>query len=130
MDASRAREEKSGLPRARRLTRSDDIRSIFRQGKRSRTVHLDVFDAASPVGHPRVGLVVPRYRQSAVARNKVKRRLREALRREILPRLARQELPLDVLVRARREAYGVSFATLCDELRQWLDRRWSSASSS
>lgn len=101
---------------------------MFRRGKRSRTVHLDVFDSASPVARPRVGLVVPRYGRPVVERNLVKRRLREALRREIVPRLADRGLDVDVLVRARREAYGVPFATLRDELVAWLEGRWSPAS--
>lgn len=126
MVASRGRRER--LPRARRLTRSADIRSIFRRGKRSRTVHLDVFDAASPVPHPRVGIVVPRYGNTAVRRNLVKRRLREALRREIVPRLEGRGLITDVLVRARRDTYGVPFATLRDELVGWFESRWSRAS--
>jgi ribonuclease P protein component len=124
--ASRGRER---LPRAQRLRRSGEIRSILRRGKRTRTLHLDVFDAPSPAAHPRVGLVVPRYRHPVVARNLVKRRIREALRREILPRLRALGLEVDILVRARREAYGASFATLRDELLHWLELRWSHAAS-
>ena len=127
MIASRGRHQR--LPRARRLTRSADIQAILRRGKRSRTVHLDVFDAVSPVSHPRVGVVVPRHRHAIVERNLVKRRIREAIRREIMPRMAELELAVDVLVRARREAYGVPFAALRDELLGWFDHRWSRASS-
>src|SRR5690606_15366541 len=73
------REEGRGqrLPRARRITRGDEIRALFRRGKRSRTAHLDVFHSASPVSYPRVGVVVPRYKRRVVERNLVKRRLRE-----------------------------------------------------
>lgn len=124
--ASRGRPER--LPRARRLTRSADIRSVFRRGKRSRTVHLDVFDSASPDAHPRIGVVVPKYRHDAVARNLVKRRLREALRRDILPFLDARGLAVDVLVRARREAYGAPFAALRDELVRWCEGRWPASS--
>jgi ribonuclease P protein component len=127
MIASRGRRQR--LPRARRLTRSADIQAILRRGKRSRTVHLDVFDTASPVSHPRVGVVVPRYRHAVVERNLVKRRIREAIRREILPRLAELDLAVDLLVRARRDAYGVSYAELSAELLGWFDHRWSRASS-
>lgn len=126
MAASRGRRQ--GLPRARRLTRSADIRDVFRRGKRSRTVHLDVFDSASPGARSRVGVVVPRYGHRVVDRNLVKRRLREALRRELLPRLDERGVVVDVLVRARREAYGASFATLRDELVGWLEGRWSPVS--
>ena len=99
------------------------------RGKRSGTAHLDVFDSASPSSHPRVGLVVPKYRQTAVARNLVKRRLREILRLDVLPQLDGCRLAIDVLVRARRGAYGASFAELRGELVAWTERRCSRASS-
>ncbi len=75
-------------------------------------------------------MVVPRYRQTVVRRNLVKRRLREILRREVLPRLEEAGLVLDVLVRARREAYDARFADLREELERWTDRRLSRAASS
>ena len=58
----------------------------------------------------RVGIVVPRFSHSAVERNRVKRRLREILRRELLTALP----AVDVSVRASPLAYGASF----EELRQ------------
>jgi ribonuclease P protein component len=73
--------------------------------------------------------VVPKHRQTAVARNRVKRRLREILRLEVLPRLERCRLGVDVLVRARRAAYGASYRELRDELAGWTERRCSRASS-
>lgn len=115
------------LPRTRRVTRGPEIRELTRRGKRSRTVHLDVFDSSSPASFSRVGVVVPKYKWSVVERNLVKRRLREALRREVLPRLDLAELSLDVLVRARREAYEASYGALRDELVEWTDRRCSHA---
>lgn len=75
-------------------------------------------------------MVVPRFKRRAVDRNLLKRRLREALRRFVLPRLDAAGRNVDVLVRARREAYDASFAELKKELEDWLDRRWSRASSS
>lgn len=60
----------------------------------------------------RVGVIVPRYRRTAVSRNRLKRRLREITRRELLP-LA---LPLDVVVRASEGAYALSFAALRTDL--------------
>jgi len=59
-----------------------------------------------------VGFIVPKYGQNSVSRNRLKRRLREITRRELLP-----SLPIvDIVVRARREAYGSSYAVLVDEL--------------
>jgi ribonuclease P protein component len=112
------------LPRGRRITRGPEIRDIFRRGRRSRTQHLDVLDSDSPASFARVGLVVPRYGNTAVRRNLLKRRLREALRRQLLPRLDRTGIASDVLVRARREAYDVPYADLTAQLEEWVERRW------
>ena len=71
---------------------------------------------------------MPKYGRTAVRRNRVKRRLREALRVELLPRLDTVEPAQDVLVRARREAYGVPYATLARELIEWMDRTWPGSS--
>ena len=85
---------------------------------------MDVFDSASPAGFSRVGWVVPLHRHSAVERNRLKRRLRELARLEVLPRLDARALAQDVLVRTRREAYDADFTTLRDELVRWLEQRW------
>jgi ribonuclease P protein component len=73
---------------------------------------------------------VPRHRHNIVERNLVKRRLREVLRLEVLPRLAAAGVFSDVLVRARSEAYGATYAILRDELVGWTERRCSRARSS
>ena len=112
------------FPRAVRLTRGSEIREVLGKGKRSGTAHLDVFAAASPLSHLRIGLIVPRYGHSAVERNLVKRRLREAVRRDFIPALARERVTTDIILRARRNAYGVPYVTLRDELIQLADRRW------
>ena len=83
--------------------------------------------ARSVAQQTRVGLIVPRHRQSAVARNRVKRRLRELSRIRLLP----LDLPADVVIRIRPEAYRASF----EELRSDFDRtviqlnRWHDAAS-
>ena len=92
------------LPRPARITASDEIRALFRRGKRNRTRHLDVFVSASPVSHSRLGVVVPKHRHAIVLRNRLKRRLKEIGRTELLPRLAEGGRALDVMLRARPEA--------------------------
>ena len=52
--------------------------------------------------------VVAKFDRTAVARNKLKRRLRELVRRRVLPKLG----SVDVLIRAKRDAYEASFAQL------------------
>lgn len=98
-----------GLPRSHRLTRAAELRAVITQGKRRRTDHLDLFTRTSPVGFSRLAVIVPRYRSSAVSRNRLRRRLRELGRREVLPHLAE---PTDVAVRARPAAYAAEFETL------------------
>jgi ribonuclease P protein component len=68
-------------------------------------------------GHPRMGLIVPKHQSSAVARNRLRRRLREVWRREIQS----QQPAWDLVIRARREAYAASFDTLRAQLLNWRE---------
>jgi ribonuclease P protein component len=63
-------------------------------------------------------LVVPRYGHTAVARNTLKRRLREIVRIDILPLL---DAPIDVVVRTRAEAYDAPISSLAAELKRIRD---------
>jgi ribonuclease P protein component len=76
-----------------------------------------------------VGLIVPRHGRRVVDRNRLKRRLREILRTEVVPRLRAEDACIDILVRARREAYTLPHKQLRAELMQWLERAWPAASS-
>jgi len=62
-------------------------------------------------------VIVPKHRRRIVDRNRLKRRLREIARTEVLPYLRESGRNLDVLVRAKREAYAVGYATLRAEVR-------------
>ncbi len=64
-----------------------------------------------------MGLIVPRFQSSAVARNRLRRRLKEIWRREIQGR----QPGWDLVIRARREAYGASFESLRSQLLAWRD---------
>lgn len=94
-------------PHARRVTRGAELDLLRREGKRVRTAHLDVRVAPGPAPS-RVGIVVPKHKHSAVARNRVKRRLRELARLRLLPLLPSGA----VWLRARPEAYRASFDQL------------------
>lgn len=58
----------------------------------------------------------------------MKRRLKEALRQEVLPRLQASNVAVDVIVRARREAYDTAYARLAGELVEWVEARWPPSS--
>ena len=69
-------------------------------------------------GHPRLGLMVPRFQSTAVARNRLRRQLKEIWRLHCQPEAG----AIDVIIRTRRTAYGAKFETLRGELEAW----WSS----
>ena len=79
-----------------------------------RTGSIDVRAIASLRAFARVGFIVPRYKHSAVDRNRLKRRLRELVRVELLPALP----PMDVVLRVSPQAYAKDFATLQTDVRR------------
>lgn len=64
-----------------------------------------------------MGLIVPRLGQTAVARNRLRRRLKELWRKDL-----QHSIPvMDVLFRARKESYVASFAQLRADVLAWLE---------
>jgi ribonuclease P protein component len=103
------------LPRAHRLARAADIRRCLAKGRRRRFGYLEMIWTDNPTGHPRMGLIVPRFQSSAVARNRLRRRIREIWRRD----LQQHQPAWDLVIRARREAYGAAFSALREDLLAW-----------
>jgi ribonuclease P protein component len=66
----------------------------------------------------RVGFIVAKHGQNSVARNRLKRRLRELVRVTVLPTLA----PQDVVIRTLPGAYAQSWASLCDDFAALIRR--------
>lgn len=116
-----------GLPRESRIARSAEIRLLFQRGKRRKTRHLDAFVSPSPAAFPRLGVVVPKHKHTIVERNLVRRRLREIGRTVVLPALRNSGAALDVLVRARPDAYAAPYAQLRDELATLVEELCSRA---
>lgn len=104
--------ESQRLPRAARIRSSRDIRAVLSRGTRKRTPALDIYILSAPGRRPRVGWVVPKLGQGSVARNRLKRRLRELARKRVLQRLWSAGSGTDVLVRARRRAYQATYQQL------------------
>lgn len=85
------------------------------------TERLEARASASLLLHPRAGVVVPKHRHNIVDRNRVKRRLRELVRIKLLPGLQR----IDILIRAKPEAYDSSFEQLAVDvgtIGEWVSR--------
>jgi len=79
---------------------------------------LEARMSASLLLHPRVGVVVPKYGRKIVDRNRTKRRLRELTRIRLLPLIGQ----MDLLLRAKPEAYGSTFDQLArqvDAIANW-----------
>jgi ribonuclease P protein component len=70
------------VQRRHRLSRSRDFDAVYRQGRSTSTRFLVLywFDRDAEPGEPRLGLAVPKAAGNAVARNRIKRQLREVWR--------------------------------------------------
>lgn len=103
-------------PRDRRLRRRVDFDRVFQHGRHNGGRLMSVRCVPNQAGVSRYGFVISRRVGKAVVRNRVKRRLREALR--LLP--VREGY--DVVISARPEAATQSFHTLRKELVLLLGR--------
>lgn len=65
-----------------------------------------------------MGLIVPKFQSTAVARNRLRRRLLELWRRRVMERQGAR----DLIIRARREAYRAVFADLRAEMLRFADK--------
>ncbi len=98
--------------RSSRLLRHADFERVYKQGQRHFAAHMTVFYLRRAQGDAaRVGFTVGRVLGGAVDRNRMKRRLREAVRRN-LP----LEVPVDVVINPKKSLLTADFAQLLDEV--------------
>ena len=73
------------MQRKNRLSRSRDFDAVYRHGRSVSTRFLTLYWFSRPEepGEPRLGLAVPRAAGNAVARNRIKRQLREVWRAKL-----------------------------------------------
>jgi ribonuclease P protein component len=72
---------RKGFPRGARLLRHSDFEQVYKQGRRHFSAHFTVFYLRRSEGEGlRVGFTVKRALGGAVVRNRMRRRLREAVR--------------------------------------------------
>jgi len=101
------------FPRSARLLRHTDFERVYKQGKRYFAAHMTVFYFRRVKGSgPRVGFTVGKVLGTAVERNRVRRRLREAVR------LHRRELdvPVDVVINPKKSALQAEFLALGSDI--------------
>src|SRR5215475_3009 len=73
----------SKFPKSRRLLKHADFQRVYKLGRRQFTGNMTVFylkRESALTGGPRVGLTVGKVLGGAVERNRIKRRMREAVR--------------------------------------------------
>lgn len=71
------------FPKSCRLRKRSEFQRVYDQGKRWNCPLFSVVFAATATGLSRVGLTVPRALGKAVVRNRIRRRMREAVRQEL-----------------------------------------------
>ncbi|OGF98043.1 MAG: ribonuclease P protein component [Candidatus Glassbacteria bacterium RBG_16_58_8] len=101
-----------------RLHRRKDILRVIREGWR---IRRDSFELAWLQGEEqtlRIAVVVPLMGKRAVDRNRLRRRIRDAIDRAAVP----IDLKGDAVLRARRGAYDLEFQEIQIEVKQILSR--------
>lgn len=109
----------SKFPKSRRLLKHADFQRVYQAGRRQFTGNMTVFFLRrddAPAAEPRVGLTVGKVLGGAVERNRIKRRMREAVR---LSRSACNG-PVDIVFNPRKSVLALPFAELVKEVSRAL----------
>jgi len=106
------------FPKEHRLRLNSDFKRVFDEGKRAHAPHFTVIAASGPgLGHHRIGIIVGRKAAKGVARNRLKRRVREFYRTR-KKNLPMKDMPAgaDIVVLAKPGAAELDFEGTCAEL--------------
>jgi ribonuclease P protein component len=107
---------KQGFPKRARLLRSVEFRKVYDQGRRRSLDFLVAFAMENGQPHSRIGLTVPRAVGGSVERNRIRRRLRESIRK----RLAELGPGWDIVLNVRQTAKAVDFAVLDETIAKYF----------
>ena len=122
MDGNELTEAGLTFPKTKRLLRHADFQQVYQQGRRQFTGNMTVFflrrsaEDVSGSNTLRVGLTVGKVLGGAVERNRIKRRMREALRL-CWPA---ENAPVDVVFNPRKSVLQLSSGELRVEVERGL----------
>jgi ribonuclease P protein component len=111
-----------GFPKSSRLLRHGDFQRVYQSGRRQFTGNMTVFFLRRPESSEantpslRVGFTVGRVLGGAVERNRIKRRMREAVRRSWPAEMA----PVDVIFHPRKSVAEMPFSEVAQEVARGL----------
>ena len=108
------------FPKSKRLLKHSDFQRVYQSGRRQFTGNLTVFylrrcDPEAGAG-PRVGFTVGKVLGESVERNRIRRRMREAVRLS----WGACEGPVDVVFNPRKSVLRLPFAELVEEVARGL----------
>ena len=122
----------ASFPRAARLLKHSDFDRVYKQGRRHFSPHLTVYylpqavlpeNSGSENGPPeklaRIGFTVGKVLGGAVERNRIKRRLREAVR--LRRALLQGSSTVDVVINPKKSVLKLEFSLLLEEVGRALD---------
>jgi ribonuclease P protein component len=124
LDFSMPPKKAARFPRTARLLRHADFERVYKQGRRHFSASMTVFywlrpqmdrktqNAMPPPHGLRVGFTVSRVLGGAVQRNRMKRRLREAVRMSFPP----VEFAADVVINPKKSLLAVEFSAVVNEV--------------
>jgi len=109
----------AGFPRGMRLLRHADFERVYKLGRRHFSASITVFylarvEAKAATRGLRVGFTVGRALGGAVERNRMKRRLREAVRLAPPP----AEVSADVVINPKKSLLTTDFEAVLNEVRR------------
>ena len=106
--------KRSKFPRSVRLLRHADFERVYKQGRRHFAAHLTVFYLPRQTAEGvRVGFTVGKVLGGAVVRNRMKRRLREAVRLHGMVPAA-----MDVVINPKKSLLAAAFVDVQREIRR------------
>jgi ribonuclease P protein component len=122
--ASKRDVKKAGasFPRSARLLKHSDFDRVYKQGHRHFSAHMTVFylrqtEGTALDGSARVGFTVGRVLGGAVVRNRIKRRLREAVRLQGTLLTG----PVDVVINPKKSVLTLEFSSVFEEVGRALE---------